>query len=82
MCQKVNKDEKIFLNKLFTKNDRNEEEFLLVLKMIKKYNVIKDCYNKASYFIEIASNTLNIFEDCKEKEILKKLTYFSIKREF
>ena len=82
LCQKVTKDEKIFLNKIFTKIDRNEEEFLLVLKMIKKYNVIKDCYNKASYFIEIASNALNIFEDCKEKEIFKKLTSFSIEREF
>ena len=78
----MTKDEKIFLNKIFTKIDRNEEEFLLVLKMIKKYNVIKDCYNKASYFIEIASNALNIFEDCKEKEIFKKLTSFSIEREF
>ena len=38
--------------------------------------------NKAKYFINIASNALNIFEDSKEKEILKNLTYFSLERKY
>ena len=50
--------------------------------MIKKYNIISDCYKKAEYFINIASNSLNIFKDSKEKEILKRLTYFSLERTF
>ena len=49
---------------------------------MKKYNIISDCYRKAEYFINIASNALNIFKDCKEKEILKGLTYFSLQRTF
>ena len=50
--------------------------------MINKYKVINDCYKKAEYFINIASNSLNIFEDSKEKQILKSLTYFSLGRSF
>ena len=50
--------------------------------MIKKYNIINKCYDKASYFVNIASNALNIFNDTKEKDTLKKLTYFSLERNY
>ena len=50
--------------------------------MIKKYNIISDCYEKAKYFINLASNSLSIFEDTKEKEILKNLTSFSLERSY
>lgn len=50
--------------------------------MIKKYNIINECYDKASYFVNIASNALNIFNDTKEKDTLKKLTYFSLERNY
>ena len=80
--QKCNSDEKIKLKKLFTKEHRNENEFKFVLDLIKKYNVISDCYQKADYFISLASNSLNVIKDCEEKNILKKLTSFSIERSF
>ena len=50
--------------------------------MIKKYNIISDCYTKAGYFINLASNSLSIFEESKEKEILKNLTSFSLERTY
>ena len=46
--------------------------------LIKKYDIINDCYLKAEYFIGLSSNSLSIFPDTKEKEILKKLTSFSL----
>ena len=82
LYQKINNIEKQELFKIFNKKKRDENDFNRVLKMINKYKVINDCYKKAEYFINIASNSLNIFEDSKEKEILKSLTYFSLKRSF
>ena len=50
--------------------------------MIKKHNVIFECYKKAEHFINLASNSLSIFEETKEKEMLQRLTSFSLERNF
>ena len=82
LYQKANNDEKVELKKLFEKDERNEEEFKRVLLMIKNYNIISGCYTKAEYFINLASNSLSIFDESKEKEILKNLTSFSLERSY
>ena len=82
LYQKINNEEKNELFIIFNKKKRDNVDLNKVLEMIKKYKVINDCYKKAEYFINIASNSLNIFEDSKEKQILKSLTYFSLGRSF
>ena len=82
LYQKANQNEKEDLKKFFEKKGRSENEFNQVLILIKKYNIINECYKKAEYFINLASNSLSIFEETKEKEILKKLTSFSLERSF
>ena len=82
LYQKSKNDEKKELKKLFDKKERSEEEFKKVLLMIKKYNIIFECYKKAEHFINLASNSLSIFSDTKEKNILQNLTSFSLKRTF
>jgi len=82
LYQKANSNEKIKLKELFEKKERNEEELKIVLLMIKNYNIISHCYTKAEYFINLASNSLSIFGESKEKEILKNLTSFSLERSF
>jgi len=82
LYQKANNNEKVKLKKLFEKNKRDEEDLKKVLLMIKNYNIISACHTKAEYFINLASNSLSIFEDTKEKEILKNLTSFSLVRSF
>ena len=82
LYQKANMNEKVELKKLFEKDERNEEEFKKVLLMIKNYNIISGCYIKAEYFINLASNSLSIFEESKEKDILKNLTSFSLERSY
>ena len=82
LYQKANNNEKVKLKKLFEKNKRDEEDLKRVLLMIKNYNIISACYTKAEYFINLASNSLSIFEDTKEKEILKNLTSFSLERSY
>ena len=67
---------------LFKKKDRSAEEFKSVLLMIKKYNIIFECYRKAEYFINLASNSLSIFDESKEKDMLQGLTSFSLERTF
>ena len=82
LYQKINDIEKRELLAIFNKRERDINDLNKVLDMINKYKIINDCYKKAEYFINIASNSLNIFEDCKEKKILKNLTYFSLERSF
>ena len=80
--QKLSLDEKLVLKKIFEQNIRSKEQFDYVLKLVKKYNIINECYKKAEHYISLASNSLSIFQDCEEKTILKNLTSFSINRKF
>ena len=82
LYQKSDPNEKLELKKIFEKNERNEEELKKVLMMIKNYNIISDCYKKAEFFVNLASNSLSIFDESKEKEILKNLTSFSLERSY
>jgi len=82
LYQKTNQDEKRNLKQYFEKKDRLENEFNHVLMLIKKYNIINECYRKAEHFINLASSSLSIFKETKEKEILKNLTSFSLERSF
>ena len=80
--QKANSEEKKYIKDCFLNNKRSEIDFKSILGLIKKYDIINDCYLKAEYFIGLSSNSLSIFPDTKEKEILKKLTSFSLERNF
>ncbi len=80
--QKASKLEKNELKNIFEKQIRNEGDFQKVLNLIKDYNIISECYSKADYFVNLASNALNIFKESKEKNILKNLTSFSLERTF
>ena len=82
LFQKIKDKEKDYIKKVFNKKNRTLSDLNSVLELIRKYNVINDCYKKAEYFINIASNSLNIFRKSKEKEILKNLTYFSLERTY
>ena len=82
LYQNCNEVEKEQLKIFFSKKVRSETEFKIILELIKKYNIINKCYKKAEHFITLASNSLIIFEDSKEKEILKNLTSFSLERSF
>ena len=64
------------------KNDRDEKDLDYSLSLIKKYNIINACYQKAQHYINLASNSLSVFDDCEEKNILQNLTSFSISRNF
>ena len=80
--QKASKSEKIELRNIFEKQTRDTSDLQKVLNLIKDYNIISECYSKADYFVNLASNALNIFKESKEKNILKNLTSFSLERTF
>ena len=82
LYQRSSDEEKKYLKKIFEKPNRDEMEFKNILSSIKEYKIINECYKKAEYFINLASNSLSIFEESKEKQILKNLTSFSIQRNF
>ena len=80
--QKISKLDKIKLKSIFNKEERNNEDLNYVLDLIKKNNIISQCHNKAEHFIDLASNSLSVFADSEDKEVLRKLTSFSIERNF
>ena len=82
LFQQANDLEKKQLKNIFNKNIRSENEFLNVSKLISKYKIIPQCYKKAEHFINLASNSLSIFKDSREREILENLTSFSLERSF
>ncbi len=82
LYQKIDDEKKYEIKKMFEKQERSNEDLKFILDQIKKNNIINECYTKADYFINLASNSLSIFEECKEKDILKKLTSFSLERSF
>jgi len=82
LYQKANSNEKIFLKKIFKKKNRSKLEFYEIQKLIKKYNSIDSCFERAEHFVNISFNALNIFNPSKEKTILQKLTSFSLERSF
>ena len=82
LFQKINDYEKKLLKEFFLKKNRNENELKEVLELMKKHNIINECYRKAEHYINLASNSLNIFENSTEKDILRNLTSFSLERNF
>tara|TARA_Y100000389_G_scaffold10138_1_gene9468 strand:+ start:11 stop:1024 length:1014 start_codon:yes stop_codon:yes gene_type:complete len=79
---KLELNEKKILIEMFKKKIRNQDDFSKIISLIKKFNIIKECYQKAQHYINLSSNSLTIFRDCEEKETLKNLTSFSLARNF
>ena len=82
LYQKLEIEEKNNLINMFSKNTRDEDDLDKTITLINKYKIINECYQKAQHYINLASNSLSVFKDTKEKEILKKLTTFSLSRNF
>tara|TARA_A100001011_G_scaffold394618_1_gene487447 strand:- start:656 stop:1669 length:1014 start_codon:yes stop_codon:yes gene_type:complete len=82
LFQKANDQEKEKLKNIFSKDKRSDDDLNYTLTLIKKNNIIKACYLKAQHYINLASNSLSVFDDCEEKNILENLTSFSLSRNF
>ena len=82
LFQKGNTEQRENIEKIFSKKNRDENDFIYTQSLIKQYEIIKDCYQKAHHYINLASNSLSVFKDCKEKTILTNLTSFSLSRDF
>ncbi len=82
LFQNASNQEKGKLKDIFSKDSRDENDLNYSLSLIKKYEVIKSCYQKAQHYINLASNSLSVFNDSEEKNILENLTSFSLSRNF
>ena len=82
LFQKADNQEREKLKDIFSKSLRNENDLDYTLTLIKKYDIIKACYQKAQHYINLASNSLSVFKDSNEKNILENLTSFSLSRNF
>ena len=82
LFQKSKEEEKDKLRGIFSKNVRDENDLSYTLALIKNYDVIKLCYQKAQHYINLSSNSLSVFKNSEEKIILENLTSFSLERNF
>ena len=82
LFQKIDSIERKKIDSFFKQEIRSDADLSYTLNLIKKNNIISECYKKADYFINLASNSLSVFEESKEKIILEKLTSFSLERNF
>ena len=82
LFQKADDKEKERLKEIFSKNVRSKDDLDYSLSLIKKYEIIKACYQKAEHYINLASNSLSVFSNSEEKSILENLTSFSLSRNF
>ena len=82
LFQKADNQDREKLKDIFSKSLRNENDLDYTLSLIKKYDIIKACYQKAQHYINLASNSLSVFKDSNEKNILENLTSFSLSRNF
>ena len=82
LYQKLEIEEKNNLINMFSKDTRDKDDLDKTIASINKHKIINECYQKAQHYINLASNSLSVFEDTKEKEVLKNLTTFSLSRSF
>ena len=82
LFQQANDSEKKQLKNIFKQDIRSTHDLSDILKLISKYKIISKCYKKAEHFINLASNSLSIFKNSKEKKNLENLTSFSLERSF
>ena len=82
LYQKLEIEEKNNLINMFGKDTRDKDDLDKTIASINKHKIINECYQKAQHYINLASNSLSVFENTKEKEILKNLTTFSLSRSF
>ena len=75
-----NEQEKNFWLRVIDEKKQMKGDLLTALKIIQKYNVIKDCFNKAKHFATMAKDSLGPFENSYEKEKLLDLADFSVER--
>jgi len=80
--QKGNDEERAFLSKIMKKEKRNEDDFSETLAMIYKYKAIEASLKRAEYFVNVSYDSLGIFPDNENKNILQNLTGFSLNRSF
>ena len=82
LFQKLDNQNKEKIQNFFIKDIRTDSDLSETLNLIKKYNIINECYKKAEHFINLSSNSLSIFKSSKEKKVLESLTSFSLERDF
>ena len=80
LFQKSNDQEREVIKSYFEKNDRSEENFLNILSLVKKYQIIETCKKRAEYFSNVASDALSIFEKNYVTEKLQELVFYIVNR--
>ena len=80
--KRSNQSEKKFWMRVINEKIQNKADLDLALKIIKKYKVINDCFEKAKHFSMMAKDSLGLFDNSTEKKYLIDLADFAVNRNF
>jgi len=80
--QRANSEERTFLKEIFKKKKRTEDDFGETLALINKYKAVQATFKRAEYFVNIAYDTLGVFDYSEEKKVLQNLAEFSLNRSY
>ena len=80
--QRANNEEKDFLLEVFKKEKRTKDDFSETLALINKYKAVQESLKRAEYFVNLSRDSLSIFENTHDKDVLQNLTGFSLNRKF
>ena len=75
-----NIEEKNFWKKSIHQHNQNKNDFSKAIEIIEKYNCIEDTIKRAKHFANIAKDSLGIFENDKNKDILINLVESGLSR--
>ncbi len=80
--KKSDADEKKFWKRVIEDGNQKEEDLENALKIIRKYDVIKDTLKEATIFANKATEALNIFPESELHTILKNIANYTVNRHF
>ena len=79
--KRSNKKEKEFWTRTINNQNQNSDDFILAKEILRKYNVIEDCFLKAQHYSLIARDSLSPFENNADKEKLLEMCEVIVKRQ-
>ena len=79
--KRSNKKEKEFWTRTINNQNQNSDDFFIAKEILRKYNVIEDCFLKAQHYSLIAKDSLSPFDNNTDKEKLLELCEIIVRRQ-
>ncbi len=80
--ERAEPDDRALMEKIIMDDNFSRDDFKILLNMLDKYKGIEYTKNKAKLHVEIAKNSLSVFDDSLPKSILMDIADYALKRKY